>query len=132
MCKYGYGKGIMVWFNHTNLDTMNQFAQRLENEMLKPGEKKLRVFLIYTSPTFELNDKTGQKILHDKVKEWCIRQNLKKVAMVRVLDKESCRDYNINPKAGNTVFLYKKRLVAAKWVNIDYSNQALDEIFKQL
>ncbi len=132
MCKYGYGQGIMVWFNHTNLDTLKQFVQTLENKMIQVGEKKLRIFVIYMNEANNLNNKTQQKINKDKIKEWCIRQNLKKVALVLISDKESCNNYKINPAADNTVFLYKKRLVAAKWVNIDYSNQALTEIFRQL
>ncbi len=39
MCRYGYGQGIMVWFNHANLDQMKYFATRFESEMQHHGKK---------------------------------------------------------------------------------------------
>lgn len=39
MCKYGYGQGIMIWFNHANLERMNGFVKGLEKEMVARGEK---------------------------------------------------------------------------------------------
>ncbi len=44
MCKYGYWQGIMVWFNYTNLDTLKQFMQTLENKMIQVGEKSFAFF----------------------------------------------------------------------------------------
>lgn len=131
MCKYGYGQGIMVWFNHTNIDTLKYFVKALEQEMAQRGPKNLRVFLIYMNPTYKINDATGQKLLQDKLLKWCVDQNLKQVALLWVpspVDKESCGLFKINPKVENTVFVYKKRKIAAKWVNIDYSEKMLKEI----
>lgn len=131
MCKYGYGQGIMIWFNHTNIDTLKDNLRVLESEMEKRGEKKLRIFVIYMNPTYKINDAMGQKILQEKLKKWCKDQNLKRVALVWVpspVDEETCGAFKINPKAENTVFVYKKRKIAAKWVNIDYSEKMLDKI----
>lgn len=48
------------------------------------------------------------------------------------VDKESSRLFKINPDASNTVFVYKKRKVAAKWVNLDYTEENADNILNQL
>jgi protocatechuate 3,4-dioxygenase beta subunit len=129
MCKYGYGQGIMVWFNHTNLDKMIQFAKNLEGEMERRGEKKFRVFLVYMNPV----DKETE-MDENKVRQWCEEQQLKKVAMVCIpspVDKETAGLYKINPEATNTVFVYKKRRIAAKWVNIEYDNESLKTIMNK-
>lgn len=134
MCKYGYGQGIMVWFNHANLDRMQNFVTTLESEMENRGEKNLRVFLVYMNPYYNRDDAMGLKILQDKIEKWCMEQNLQHVAMVWVpspVDEKTCGIYKINPKAENTIFVYKKRKIAAKWVNMDYSNESLQQILKQ-
>jgi protocatechuate 3,4-dioxygenase, beta subunit len=136
MCKYGYGQGIMVWFNHANLDHMKDFVLALENEMRSKGEKKLRVFFIYMNPFYKENPtdvETG--IIARKLREWCEQQKLHKVAMTWIpspVDEDTAGVYEINPEAKNTVFVYKKRTVAAKWVNIEYDEVSLKEILKSL
>jgi protocatechuate 3,4-dioxygenase beta subunit len=135
MCKYGYGQGVMVWFNHTSLDKLKRFAMLIEDEMKKRGEKSLRVFLVYMNPTYANNDAEEQRILREKIKKWCTEQSLQKVAMLWVpspTDEETSGAFHLNPKANNTVFVYKKRKVAAKWVNIDYSDEAVKIILNEL
>ncbi len=101
MCKYGYGQGIMIWVNHTNLEGMNNFVNKLEREMRERGEKKFRVFLVYMNSKHE-SDKTNEaKVVQQRIKEWCTRQNLEKVAVVWVpsaLDPETSGLYEINRK----------------------------------
>jgi protocatechuate 3,4-dioxygenase beta subunit len=102
--------------------------------MANHGEKALRVFLVYMNPTDAIDDE-GQRRVQERIKKWCSKQSLQKVAMVWVpspVDEESCGLYKINPKAQNTVFIYKKRKIAAKWVNIDYSNKAASQILQTL
>ena len=134
MCKYGYGQGIMLWFNHANLDQLQDFAKTLENEMKQRGEKNLRVFLVYMNPFYK-KDQQGQEILGRKIRLWCQKQGLKKVAMVWVpspVDPKTCGLYKINPDAKNTVFVYKKRIVIDKLVNIEYDGHEVKEILKQI
>lgn len=132
MCKYGQGQGIMVWFNHTNVDQMKDFVQALEREMQTKGENNLRVFLIYMNPFYQDNPiENADDILKGKLKKWADEQKLKKVALTWIpspADEETAGLYEINPKAKNTVFVYKKREVAAKWVNIEYDDKTLKEI----
>ncbi|MGZ8537949.1 MAG: hypothetical protein ACXWV9_06760, partial [Flavisolibacter sp.] len=69
-----------------------------------------------------------------KIRNWCEKQNLQKLAVVWTpspVDEETAGLYKINPKAENTVFVYKKRQIAAKWVNIDYSDISLMNILQQ-
>ncbi|MGZ8508949.1 MAG: dioxygenase family protein [Chitinophagaceae bacterium] len=135
MCKYGYGKGVMVWTNHANLDQMSQFVKTMENEMMQRGEKNLRVFIVYMNPFYKDNDAVGSGVLQKKIREWCEERLLNKVAVVWVpspVDQESAQLFKINPEAKNTVFVYKKRKVAAKWVNVDYNNDLANAILGQL
>ena len=134
MCKYGYGQGVMVWFNHTSLDTLKEFALALENEMQVRGEKALRVFLVYMNPTYKINDAKSQAVLRKKIIRWCEENNLKKVAMLWVNSPvdENCILYHIIPKAGNTVLVYHKRKVKAKWVNMDYTDESVRNILNLL
>jgi protocatechuate 3,4-dioxygenase, beta subunit len=134
MCKYGYGQGIMLWFNHANLDELKDFAVALEKAMIQRGEKKLRVFLIYMNPFYKENSTTGQTILGRKLRKWCADEGLKHVAMVWVpspTDAETCGLYNINPEAKNTLFIYKKRTVVSKLVNIAYDAEMLQTVLKE-
>jgi len=135
MCKYGYGQGVMVWFNHTSLDQLRDFVRQMEKEMEQRGEKKLRVFLVYMNPTYQENDGQGYRVLQGKIRQWCEEQQLKKVAMVWVpspVDEESAVLFNINPVAKNTILVYKKRRVAAKWVNMEYTDENTQKILDTL
>lgn len=136
MCKYGQGQGIMVWFNHANVDQLKDFVVGLEKEMQTKGESKIRVFMIYMNPFYKDNPNVKpEDILKGKLKKWADEQGLKKVAMTWIpspADEETAGLYEINPKAKNTVFVYKKREVTAKWVNIEYDEKTLKEILGKL
>lgn len=136
MCKYGQSQGIMLWFNHANVEHMQSFVQALEKEMQTKGESKLRVFLIYMNPFYKDNpNATSEEILKGKLKKWADEQKLKKVALTWIpspVDEKTAGLYEINPKAKNTVFVYKKREVAAKWVNVEYDDKTLTEILNTL
>lgn len=136
MCKYGQGQGVMIWFNHTNLDQMKDFIVALEKEMQAKGESKLRVFFIYMNPFYKDNPNvTSEEILKGKLKKWGDEQGLRKVALTWIpspIDEETAGLYEINPKAKNTVLVYKKREIAAKWVNVEYDEKTLKEILAAL
>lgn len=50
-----------------------------------------------------------------------------------VSDKKNSRSYNVNPSStiANTVFSYKKRKVADKFINIDYNEATFEKIMKE-
>lgn len=129
MCKYGYGQGVMVWFKGHQLSKLKQFARLMEDAMQKKGERSLRVFLVY------INEPGSGGMSKEDIKKWCNEQGLKKVAVVwvpSVTDEETSASYKINPKAENTVLVYKKRKVAAKWVNIDFTDKWVRQIMEVL
>lgn len=135
MCKYGYGQGVMVWFNHSNLDHMKEFVLSLESEMATRGEKNLRVFLIYMNPFYKQTTDKESQIVGRKLKAWCEEQRLEKVAFTWIpspVDPETAGVYKINPEAKNTIFVYKNRRVAAKWVNVEYDEKTLTDILSEL
>ncbi len=135
MCKYGFGQGLMVWFNHANLSHMNDFAESLESALQKRTDKNTRVFLVYMNPFHEKLSKAEEKIVQKKLTEWAVERNLQKVALVWVpspTDHETSGKYKLNPDAINTVFLYKKRKVAEKWVNMEYDQQSISTILRML
>jgi len=135
MCKYGYGQGIMVWFNHANLDHMTEFIKSLEIEMKNRGEKELRVFLVYMNPFYKNSTDTDYEIIGRKLKLWCEKQQLERVAMTWIpspVDEKTAGVYSINPEAKNTIFVYKSRRVTAKWVNVEYDQETLKTILNTL
>ncbi len=84
---------------------------------------------------YETVNSTEARMVQQKIKEWCDKQNLQKVAVTWVpspVDPETAGLYEINPDAMNTVFLYKKRAITAKWVNMDYNNKSLESILNHL
>ncbi len=90
---------------------------------------------MYMKPIKNQMPHTKEELIKNKIKKWCDEQKFQKVAMTMVpspTDTETFGIYKINPEAKNTVLLYKKRKVAAKWVNIDYSTKSFDEIVKHL
>ncbi|WP_407520739.1 hypothetical protein PDL71_10510 [Lacibacter sp. MH-610] len=134
MCKYGYGQGVMVWFNHTSLDTLKTFALLLEKEMQQRGPKNFRAFLVYMNPAYKENDAKSQEVLRKKIMRWCEEQNLKNVAMLWVSSPvdENCELYHINPAVTNTVMTYQRRKVVNKWVNLPYSHSSVAKILLSL
>jgi protocatechuate 3,4-dioxygenase beta subunit len=86
------------------------------------------------NPFHSQNSATGQEILGRKLRKWCDEQGLKHVALLWVPspeDPKTCRLYNINPEAKNTVFIYKKRKVVDRWVNIEYNDEMLKKILQE-
>ncbi|RYG44035.1 MAG: hypothetical protein EOO01_20240 [Chitinophagaceae bacterium] len=135
MCKYGYGKGVMLWLNHANLEQMTGFLQTMEKEIIARGEKNLRVFVIYMNPFYQENDAEESRIVQGKIAKWCEEKSLHKVAVVWVpspVDEDTAQLFKINPEAKNTVLVYKKRKVASKWVNIEYDESASQSILYAL
>lgn len=131
MCKYGYGEGIMIWINNPSVSAVSSFAVMLENEIQKRGLKNFRVFLVYMKPESEKEDATVKKLI-----SWTSQMNIRNVAVTIVpsaIDEKTSGAYNINPSPNiaNTVFIYKKRKVADKFINIDYSEGSFEKIMKE-
>ncbi len=126
MCKYGYGQGVMIWLNNPSLSAVTSFIMKLENEIENRGLHNFRIFIIYMKPKSE-----NEILLKKRLTAWSRQMKLKNVAVVIVpsaTDEETAGAYKINPspKILNTVFVYKKRLVADKFINIDYNEASFE------
>ena len=78
---------------------------------------------------------TSKEILKGNLRKWAEAMKLKKVALTWVpspIDEKTAGLYALNPSAKNTVFVYKKREVVAKWVNVEYDEKTLKEILATL
>jgi len=128
-------RGIMIWFNHANVEQLENFAKNFETKMIQEGDKKLKVFLVYMNPFYNQNSAQGQQILERKLKKWCNDNGLRHIGLLWIpspVDEKSCGIYKINPEAKNTIFLFEKRRVVDKWVNIEYDDATLKTILKRL
>src|SRR5215831_3389173 len=52
-------RGIMIWFNHANVEQLENFAKNFETKMIQEGDKKLKVFLVYMNPFYNQNSAQG-------------------------------------------------------------------------
>ena len=130
MCKYGYGEGLIIWINDPSISIISSFAIMLDNEIQKRGLKNFRVFLVYIKPQSEKEDVAIKKLV-----SWASQMNIRNVAVTLVpsaIDEKTAGAYNINPSPNvfNTVFVYKKRKVADKFINIDYDGAFFEKIMK--
>ncbi|MEO8111108.1 MAG: hypothetical protein ABI594_13780 [Ginsengibacter sp.] len=131
MCKYGTGEGLMIWINNPSLPAVSSFVTLLDNEMQKKGANNFRVFLMYMKPAAEQQDAAIKKLT-----SWTTQMNIRNVAVTLVpstTDATTAKVYNINssPNIINTVFIYKKRKVADKFINIDYTQSSFEKIMKE-
>ncbi|MEP7252990.1 MAG: hypothetical protein ABI683_11445 [Ginsengibacter sp.] len=130
MCKYGYGEGIMIWINNSSLANVSSFAIMLENEIFKRSLKNFHVFLIYMKPASE-----NEMAAIQKLTALTTRANIRNVAVTLVpsaTDKNTAAAYNINPSPDifNTVFVYKRRVVTHKFINLDYDQTSFEKLMK--
>ncbi len=130
MCKYGYGEGLIIWINDPSISIISSFAIMLDNEIQKRGLKNFRVFLVYIKPQSEEEDAAIKKLI-----SWTSQMNIRNVAVTIVpsaTDEKTAGAYNINPSPNvfNTVFIYKKRHIADKFINIDYDEASFEKIMK--
>ncbi len=131
MCKYGKGQGMMIWINDPSLPAVSSFITMLDNEVQKKGINNFRVFLMYMKPASEEKDAAIKKLI-----SWTTQMNIRNVAVTLVpsaTDATTAQAYNINSSLNiyNTVFIYKKRMVTNKFINIDYSQSSFNKIMKE-
>jgi protocatechuate 3,4-dioxygenase beta subunit len=122
MCKYGYRTaGVLAWFGDDDWGTMARLAFSLEREIERRGAG-FRAFLVYTNPKKEPAAEVTRRL------EAFARANgLRNVALLHVPspdDKPSSFLYRINPRARNTILLYRQRRVVGKFVNWVPTQQA--------
>ncbi|NOT75052.1 MAG: intradiol ring-cleavage dioxygenase [Cyclobacteriaceae bacterium] len=120
MCSYGFGQGVMIWWNSPDLKPLMNLLKNFEPIIEKSGSTKLRVFAMYTNP-----DKKSEEELKLKLSALANVYQLKNCALTfvpSVQDPETSKLFLINPQALNTIFIYRKRKVIDKFINIKTEN----------
>ncbi|MEP6514202.1 MAG: hypothetical protein ABJA79_10045, partial [Parafilimonas sp.] len=117
MCKYGRGQGIMVWWNSEDIRPFMQMMQRMDVKIQQSGFQKLRVFGIYMNPGKESIERVKQRM-----QSWIDIYGFQNVAILCIpspSDSATAELYHINPspEIENTIFIYKQRRVADKFIN---------------
>lgn len=131
MCKYGLGQGIMLWTNSDDFNQLTGWVKKLDSKMKMMGEKKLRVFIVYTNP-----QKENAATVEEKLNEWLMPLRLEKVAVVYLPSvndvKSNAAAYHINPDVINTMFVYRQRKVIEKYINAELNDETLDEVIEKI
>ncbi len=119
MCKYGIrSQGLMIWVNDTDLKSLEPILTRLESEISTRGVRRFRVFVMYMNPE--------KKPIGEAMREAsdvASRLKLKQVALTVIPepnDPKSAALYRLNTtsEVRNTVFVYSKRKVVSKTINL--------------
>lgn len=117
MCAYGFGQGILMFWNSNDLSKLWPLLKNLDAEIAKNGLTKIRVFAIYTNSTKE----TLQTVESRLIKESMINQiNNCAVCYVASLTQNDYIKYfelNNSSEIQNTIFVYRKRKVIDKFIN---------------
>ena len=128
MCKYGSLQGVLLWVNTDELEDAGRIAARLEREIRERDPKRLRAFVIYTNPG-------GKPIreVEDLLTSVAEKASLRQVAVTYVpspTDPKTSALYRINPdrRVRNTVFVYRKRRVVDKFVNLEADEISLQKL----
>lgn len=119
MCKYGSrSQGVMVWVNDTDWKSLEPILTRLEDEIGARGLRRFRVFVVYMNP----DRKPIGEVMREAT-DAASRLKLRQVALTVIPgpdDPKSARLYqlNTNDLVKNTVFIYSKRRVVYKTINL--------------
>jgi protocatechuate 3,4-dioxygenase beta subunit len=132
MCKYGKLQGVLLWVNSDDLGNVGKIASRLEQEIRELGPKRVRVFMIYMNP-----DRKPRPELEALLSSWAADASLKHVAVTYVpspTDEKSSVLYRINPdpRVKNTVFVYRKRRIVDKFVNLHADDDSLARLVRSV
>ncbi|MCW5935794.1 MAG: hypothetical protein KIT11_00615 [Fimbriimonadaceae bacterium] len=117
-CTYGNLPAVQVWLNGDSDDNVAAIAGLL-NGAVKSPDSKLKVFVIF------LNEPGQEAEMATSIQKLADKTGYKDIDMAYVpKDSEYVKDYKIDLKAKNTVFVYKNRKVTAKWVDMNASQKA--------
>lgn len=121
MCKYGAKTdGLMVWIND-DLQNYEKLLSFLEAQYLTRNNKKWKTFIVFMNPKHE-----NESLLKQKLSDYTKKLDLENVAFTFIsspTDAETAGVYEINPKAKNTIFAYKKRIITKKFINFDTAKE---------
>jgi protocatechuate 3,4-dioxygenase beta subunit len=132
MCKYGYKQGVMAWMNTDDFSEMKKLAVFLEKKISENGLQNMRAFIIYMNP-----GKLASAEMNSKLTQLAKDAQLQNVALMSIPsphDNKSSVLYRLNTNSAirNTVFVYNKRRVADKFINLGTTPEELDMLFNSV
>lgn len=130
MCKYGYLSGAMIWVNTEQLSGAARMASRLERELRGARGERVKAFVIYMNP-----GNKPKKEVEARLAAFAREAGLRRVAVAYVpspTDADTSGLYRINPdpRVETTVFVYSKRRIFHKFVNLAADETGLDRLVK--
>ena len=119
MCSYGYGQGVLIFWNDKDLAPMWALLKNLDIKIAENGFDKLRVFAVYTN-TEKANLNVVERRLADGAMQYQV-QHCGAAFIPTLTEPEDVKAYklNNNQEIKNTIFIYRKRKVIDKFVNYD-------------
>jgi hypothetical protein len=122
-CTYGNLPMVQAWVNGDSKENITAVAKTLDQQMEAKSGAELKTFVIVLT--------SDPKSTAAELKEIGETNHLKYVALA-YLDKKSpsVDDYKVavNSEVKNTVFVYKKRRVESKFVNLNPDEKGLSEL----
>jgi protocatechuate 3,4-dioxygenase beta subunit len=117
ICKYELNPAIQVWVNGDADRNVLAIAANLDKSMKVNAKKKLKAFVVYAN----FNHEPDQP-LFSKIAALAVQNKLNDVALVVMPgdDRNPASPIYINPdsRIRNTVYVYKKSIISAKFVNL--------------
>lgn len=123
-CKYGNLPAVQAWFNQDSEENVMALARTVSSEV-KESSKDLKGFMIMVANCAACE--AGAKTLGAKAET----KGLKNVAVAYIgKGDESIKNYKINldTKVKNTVIVYNKRQVVAKFVNLKGNEAGIGQL----
>jgi protocatechuate 3,4-dioxygenase beta subunit len=124
LCQYPDNPAVQVWVNGDDERNVAAIAAALDAQVGEKPAARLKAFVVYANAARQPDDQ-----LLARLEPVAARSGLKRVAFVFITsgDLVAVRDNSINvdPAVRNTVFVYKQRKVAAKFVNLTADSRGL-------
>lgn len=118
VCKYPFNPGVQVWINNDGTQNVTRIVENLEKEARQNVARHLKTFAVFFNPAgrSETAYTAGLKRLASTT-----RVEYTSIVYLPNPQAEAVSEYKINtsPEVHNTVFVYRARKVAAKFVNLD-------------
>lgn len=124
-CTYGNRPMVQAWVNGPDGSTISALAKTLDAEMTAHADKQLKTFVIVLIDKGQIPS-TQTLLAQIAQKTGCNQVSLAYLAN----DDEAVSDYEVNtaPQVKSTIFVYKKRIVDTKFVNLPTDQKGLAKL----
>jgi hypothetical protein len=132
-CTYGARPAVQVWVNGDTPENVGKIAKNLETAMSTYSAKEFKSWVVFMASCVGEDNKCDG--MDAKLKDLAKANSLEKVGLV-YLDPTNAgtKLYKVNaaPEVKNTVFVYVKKKVVAKFVNLEANEAGLAELNKAI